>query len=232
MKRFLLLILGFAGSMLMVWALQESVKNTLTKEAFASVQAPQMPTGITLPVTVPGTSLVAQEISAYEGPFLEDVSGREVVNIAALHIYNTGEREVRYACITLQTEKDSYVFYGEHIPVGATVVLLEIHAGVYQQSPIKDCSGWQETTDQKQVDGLIITDKDNGTLVVTNTTGRTLYNLRLYYKSWLSPPGVYMGGISHCVTIPVLAPGQTEMVCPDRYATGYSKVVSVVEDPS
>ncbi len=218
--------------MLMVWALQESVQSTLTKEAFASAQVPPTPAGITLPVTVPGTTLLAKQLSAYEGPFLEDGSGREVVNIAALHIYNTGDREVRNACITLQTEKDSYVFYGEHIPVGASVVLLEIHAGAYQQSAIKDCSGWQETTDQKQVEGLFITDKDNGTLVVTNTSDRTLHNLRLYYKSWLSPPDVYMGGITHCVTIPMLTPGQTEMLCPDRYATGYSKVVSVVEDPS
>lgn len=215
--------------MLMVWALRESVHRMLTKEVFSSNYTPQ--TEIQLPVMVPDTTLLAQQISSYEGPFLEDSYGQEVVNIAALHVYNTGELEVLNACITLQMEHGSYIFYGGHIPPGETVVLLEMNAGVYRKSVIKDCSGWQETTEQKQVEGLSISDKDNGTLVVTNTTDQPLHNLCLYYKCWLSPPDVYMGGLTYSVTIPLLAPGQTQMLCPDRYATGYSKVVSVVADP-
>lgn len=225
----MLLILGIAGSLLMAWVLWEVAQNDLTKETFAPDQV--TPNGFNLPLTIPGTTLQLKEISAYEGPFLEDGSGQEVVNIAALHVYNTGEREVRNACITLQLENDDYVFYGEHIPPGATVVLLEMHTAAYQKGSITDYSGWQETTEQEQLTGLHITDKDNGTLIVTNTSNQTLRNVCLYYKSWLSPPDVYMGGITYSVMIPLLAPGQTEMLCPDHYATGYSKVVSVVATP-
>ncbi len=225
----MLLILGIAGSLLVVWALQKVVQNTLTKETFVPVQV--TPNGFILPMTIPGTTLQAIEVSAYEGPFLEEDYGQEVVNIAALHVYNTGEREVRSAGITLQTEKGSFVFYGEYFPPGETVVLLEIHASLYEKATITDCTGWQEISDQAQVEGLIITDKDNGTLVVTNTTDKTLHNLHLYYKAWLSPPDIYMGGVTHSVSVPVLAPGQTEMLCPDRYATGFSKVVSAYADP-
>ena len=227
----MLLVLGIAGSLFMMWMLQESVQRTRTKEALAQEQVHSQHNEITFPVTVPGTALLAEQLSAYEGPFLEDGSGQEVIDVAALHIYNTGEREVHNACITLQMETGSYVFYGDHIPPGATVVLLEMRARAYQQGAIKNCSGWQAISDVAQQEGILITDKDNGTLVVTNTTDKTLYNLHLYYKSWLSPPDVYMGGITYSVTVPLLAPGQTEMLCPDRYATGYSKVVSVTTDP-
>ena len=215
----------------MAWTLQQSVQKTMSREVFVPQQITQSPNGFYLPVTIPGTTLQATEISAYEGPFLEDGSTQEVVDIAALHIYNTGEQEVLNACITLQMENTSYVFYGSHIPAGATVVLLERNACAYSRAAIKACSGWQEISDQKQVEGLSITDKDNGTLIVTNTTDKTLYHLHVYYKAWLSPPDFYMGGITYSVTIPQLAPGQTEMLCPDHYATGYSKVVSVVTVP-
>lgn len=227
----MLLLFGITGSLLMAWALQRSVQNTLTREVFVPEPVLQTPNGFDLPVTIPGTTLQAMEISAYEGPFLEDGYGQEVVNIAALHVYNTGQQEVLNACVTLQMEDTAYVFYGGHIPPGATVVFLERNARAYRQSAVKDCSGWQEISHQKQVEGLSITDKDNGTLIVTNTTDKTLYNLCLYYKAWLSPPDVYMGGITHSIIIPQLAPDQTEMLCPDRYATGYSKVVSAVADP-
>ncbi len=227
----MLLIFGVTGSLLTVWALQKSVQSTLIGEALAPEQVSTRAADIILPASVPGTTLLAQQLSAYEGPFLEDGSGREVVDVAALHILNTGDQEILNACITLQTEKGSYVFYGEHIPPGVTVVLLEINAAAYRQCAIKACSGWQETLDAAQQEGLRITDKDNGTLVVTNTTDQTLHNLRLYYKSWLSPPDVYMGGITYSIAIPQLGPGQTEMLCPDRYATGYSRVVSVIADP-
>ena len=215
----------------MVWVLQMSVRNAPTVEVFVPEYTSQTPNGFCLPAIIPGTTLQATEISAYEGPFLEDDYGQEVVDIAALHIYNSGELEVLNTGITIQMENTDYVFYGGHIPPGATVVLLEINAAVYQKGTVKACAGWQETTDQKQVEGLQISDKDNGTLVVTNTTDKTLYNLRLYYKCWLSPPDIFMGGQTYSVTIPQLAPGQTQMLCPDRYATGYSKVVSVVSDP-
>ena len=90
--------------------------------------------------------------------------------MAALHVYNTGEKEISRTCITLQTDYGRYVFYGRHLPPNATVVLLEMDCVAYQRGRINDCSGWQEISEQPQVEGLTITDQDNGTLIVTNTT--------------------------------------------------------------
>lgn len=215
----------------MALLLAKSVQSAHTKDVFMPTHQPQSSARVELPVSVPGTSLQAQSISVYEGPFLEDESGREVVDVAALHIYNTGKQEILSACITVQYEDESYVFYGEHIPPEATVVLLEMDAKAYRQEAITDCSGWQELSDRTQQQGILITDQDYGTLVVTNTTDQALRNISLYYKNWLSPPDVYIGGITYSASILQLAPGQTRMLLPDHYATGYSKVVSVTADP-
>ena len=231
-RRLLLLFFGIVGSVLMVWFLQKSVNNTPVKEVFATESVHQTSDGFGLPFTIPGTTLQATEMSAYDGPFLEDGSGREVVNVAALHVYNNGEKEIRRACIILQTDHGRYVFYGRHLPPKATVVLLEMDCVAYQKGRINDCSGWQELSEQPPIEGIAITDRDNGTLIVTNTTDVHLQNLQLFYKAWLSPPDVYVGGITYSVTIPHLAPGQTELLFPDRYATGYSKVVSVIAEES
>lgn len=66
-----------------------------------------------------------------------------------------------------------------------------------------------------------------GTVLVSNSADRTLYDVQLYYKSWLSPPDVYMGGITYAAGIPVLLPGQTVCLYPPHYAAGYTKVLFV-----
>ena len=79
------------------------------------------------------------------------------------------------------------------------------------------------TTQEK----IAVADRAMGTLVVTNISQEPVENVRIYYKAWLSPPDVYMGGKSYVITIPALQPGQTEFLYPDHYACGFSKVVSV-----
>jgi hypothetical protein len=75
-----------------------------------------------------------------------------------------------------------------------------------------------------------ITDQAMGTIVVTNVSDKVLRNVCIYYKSWLSPPDVYMGGITYMEQVPVLMPGQTQYRYPRHYASGYSRVVSVTSE--
>lgn len=186
---------------------------------------------IQLPYAVPGTTLIAEKISGYDGPFFEDGTDKEVVNICALHVKNVGIKEVRNAAIFLSREDAGLAFYAEHIPPGATVVLLEITAAPFYEGSFAACTGSQMiTTDNGVLQEIAITDKSLGTLIVTNISDQPLYNLNLYYKAWLSPPDVYVGGISYSVQLPLLMPGQTAYLYPNHYASGYSKVVSATAD--
>ncbi len=184
---------------------------------------------IQLPVAVQGTTLIAQRMATYDGPYLEDGSDREVVNIAALVVYNTGSREVLKAEITLSWGDLQFAFYGENIPSGETVLLLEKNCRSCIQTNFTDCAGWQITAEQNREPSayLQINDSAMGAVTVTNITKETLRDVRMYYKSWLSPPDIYVGGISRQMSIPVLLPGECVTLYPPHYACNYTKIVSV-----
>lgn len=235
MRRFILLAFGIVGGVLAAGVLCISAEEVLkppTAIAGDSVEELANKTdGIVLPVNVPGTVLTAQKLSAYEGPFLEDGTDREVVNVAALHIYNGSSKVILKAHIELQWEDGIYVFEGDHIPPKSTVVVLEQNAAAFRRGNFRACRGWQETQQNQGVQSLIsVTDMAMGTVVVTNMTDSTFRDVCIYYKSWLSPPDIYIGGITYMVQVPILLPGQTKYLYPSHYASGYSKVVSVTRE--
>ena len=234
-----MLVLGFAGSVLsavmlyfsacgMLITMKETVLNIFPTRHYLS----EIQETLEFPVSVPGTTLIAQRISSYDGPFLEDGSDREVVNIAALQVYNGGDRDILRAHIVLFCGDTSLSFYGEYIPAGVTVVLLERSAGAYRSEGFLGCSGWQETdnTAQSIHREVSVGDLAMGTVVVSNPTDKIFRNVHVYYKSFLSSPEVYVGGITYMVEIPQLLPGQTQYLYPYHYAAGYSKVVAVTAD--
>ena len=182
-----------------------------------------------MPEMIQGTTLLAERLTIYEGPFLEDGSDREVADVAALIVRNVGDHEIERCGIGLYFNEVCYTFYGERIPPDATVLLLEYGGMLYRTDSITSCSGWQVTASNKQdlSDFLKIEERAMGTIVVTNTTNRILNDICIYYKTWLSPPDIYVGGIAYSVEIPKLMPGQSEYLYPYHYAYGYSKVVSL-----
>ena len=236
-RRWILLVFGVIGGMLAATALYISAESSMAistvNTEIPTFSITEMPkNGITLPAAIPGTALIAQRISAYDGPFLEDKSDREVVGIAALLVYNGGSREIALAQVTLQYGDNTYGFIGENIPAAGLVVLLEQDAKPYRSDEPDNCIGWQivSDTDSRSCDLIAVTDVGMGSFLVTNLSERLLNNVCIYYKSWLSPPDIYVGGISYCVTIPQLLPGQKMHIDPEHYAVGYSKVVSVTAE--
>ncbi len=228
-----MLALGVLGSVVTASALYASAEAGLTQiivsdNTFRQESIAVLTEKVTLPAAISGTDLVAQKLSAYEGPFLEDGTDREVVDVAALQVYNSGNAEIRKTRIALFWSDGFYIFEADHIPPGGTVVILEKSGSKYRQGNFIKCNGWQEQGKENDVSKAIsVTDMALGTVVVNNLTDETLRNVCVYYKAWLSPPDVYMGGITYMVQIPVLLPGQSKYLYPYHYAVGYSKVVSV-----
>ena len=226
-------VLGILGSIVTASGLYFSAEEDLgqlldERHTVKQVDAIGLSEGISLPIAISNTNLIAKELSAYEGPFLEDGTDREVVNVAALHVYNGGTTEIHKARISLFWSDGFYVFEADHIPAGETVVILEKSGSLYRQGNYIQCNGWQELSQGEDVSKEIsVTDMALGTMVVNNLTDETLRNVCVYYKTWLAPPNIYVGGITYMVQIPVLLPGQSKHLYPYHYAAGYSKVVAV-----
>ena len=185
-----------------------------------------------LPKLIQGTSLYADRLVIYEGPFLEDGSNREVTDVAALIVRNVGENEIISCGIEVCFEEASYYFCGKRIPPGATVLMIERRGELFRLDPVISCVGWQITEDDKQEAAELVTIEERamGTLVVTNLSNRILNEIYIFYKNWLSPPDILVGGIVYSVIIPKLLPGQTEILHPYHFVSGYSKIVSVVSE--
>ncbi len=185
-----------------------------------------------MPEMIQGTTLLAERLTLYERPFWEAGSDSEGAEIAALVVRNVGNSEIERCGIELYLNEVCYTFYGERIPPNAAVLLLECGGMLYRTDTITACSGWQITASNKQdlSDFLKIEERAMGTIVVTNTTNRILNDICIYYKTWLSPPDIYVGGIAYSVEITKLMPGQSEYLYPYHFAYGYSKIVSLTAE--
>ncbi len=182
-----------------------------------------------LPRPITGTTLIAERLAAYDGPFLEDGSGDEVTNIAALVVRNTGAYGVSSAHITLQWDSGAYLFFADMIPAGESVLLLELSRREYEQRSWTCCVGFQQQDLSDWSAGSKITVKEEGigTLLITNEEAVPVENIKLFYKSYLSPPGIFVGGITYSAEIRRLEPGETTQISPEFFVNGFTKIIRI-----
>ena len=235
MGRIVVLLLSFGLSCLLVTGLLDLTEGILPDAPGASAAqstADSAGTGLqegdetlVLPAQVPGTSLIAERLVCYEGPFMEDGSDGPVVNTAALVIRNAGHSAIRAASVTLERAGERYVFDLTYLLPGMSVMVQEASAVPYFRDGITAITGWAQTMEESPgaLSGLELVPLDMGSLSVTNRTGEMLENILLLHKNYL-PDGTFVGGITYETPIAALAPGQTQIIFPEHYAQGYSKI--------
>lgn len=171
------------------------------------------------------TSLVIENLCAYDGNFVEDDSGREVQDVAAIVIRNTGDTAVPFACVTVYTEKCRYAFEAYMIPPKSSLLVPEINAQKLTQTNVIRTFGWTTVQRQNSPKRLSIEEVGMSSLRVTNRSGSKIKDLTLYHKTYIPEEGFYMGGKAFKTHISYIAPGESVIVHPSNYASGYSKVI-------
>ena len=239
LKRLLLPILGILGWLVPASVLYFTASDPPTVTAMPPVLQGQTPetegkepaeVKLSLPVLIQGTTLIAENITVYDGPYLEDGTNREVFSVPVLQVHNAGEATILRTCIELRYGDRCFAFRGEWIPPGVSVALLECSGNRDTEKHFSSCRGWQETVTSEclPVDALSVREYGMGTLEVTNHAAEPMKNIQIIYKCWLSPPGIYVGGIAYRTLITELKPGETVYIDPEKYVCGYSKVVCAV----
>lgn len=187
-------------------------------------EAPQAE--ITVPFSIEGTSLIAEKIVSYDGPFLEDGSGDEVFGVSTLVVKNTGTTGVEHARITLVVDDGFLEFDINKLPAGATVAVLEKNRAKYRSYSLYRGYGEQSLLNEGWGDWpVLIEPYDLGSFLITNNTENTLRNININYKNYL--PGIYVGGIAYHISYPFLQPGQSVVLYPEHYVSGYSTIVYI-----
>lgn len=234
-RRVGLLLLGLLGSTLVGWQLVKGAGPA------AALPAEEKPIELVqqqiiiekerleFPYAIPGTTLVAQYLAVYEGPYLEDGSGEDVVDAAALVLRNTAPVGIDQARVELHWPQGSYVFELDTLPAEKTLVVLERNKQKYAKHEFTGCVGTQSTGSGDWTGYRYVTLEETGlaTVKVTNISDTDLQDIRLQYKSFLSPPDVLVGGVTYSVGIPQLAAGESVEVTPFRYVRGYSRFVRI-----
>lgn len=181
------------------------------------------------PYAIDGTALVVQNISSYDGIFLEDGSDGQVTGVAAMVVENTGDTNVEYAAITINCNGEILEFDASDIPAGATIVVQEKNKTAYQSGTYADCSAvvaemgeFEMSADQVKVE-----ETENGSLLVTNLTDEEIPCVRIFYKFYMEEEEAYVGGITYTAKLTGLSAGGSQTVSPSHYAAGSSRVMMV-----
>lgn len=181
------------------------------------------------PYAIEGTELTVQNISSYDGIFLEDGSDGEVTGVAAMVVENTGDTNVEYAAITISCNGETLEFDASDLPAGATVVVQEKNKTPYQSGTYTDCSAvvaemgdFEMAEDQVKVE-----ETENGSLLVTNLTDEEIPCVRIFYKFYMEDEETYVGGITYTAKLTGLSTGASQTVTPSHYAAGNSRIMMV-----
>ena len=189
-----------------------------------------LPQTVQLPYKIPGTTLLVHKLASYDGPYLEDGSNDEVQNVAALTVQNVGAYGLETAKITMAQGDDTYCFEGEILPPGETVLILEKDRKPFiLQNSWTACRGEQVASkgDWTAYRSILVKPTAPGQLTVTNISAETVTDVILYYKDYLAPPGILIGGITYRTCVDTLRPGESVTISPWHYIWDQSTVIRI-----
>ena len=191
------------------------------------VAVPEVPQYLTFPYAIPDTPLVIDGIKSYDGIFLEDGSDTPISGVASLILRNTGSQCVDYAEIQLTGTLNTMHFTLSGLQAGASMVVLEAGKTPAVQQNYLQAAADAALTDHFELsaDALKIEETADGQLQVTNLTAADIPCVRVFYKFYMAPENVYVGGITYVVKIDDLKAGASAQVAPSHYAVGSSRVV-------
>ena len=225
----ILLQLGGSGvalclTLLLIGSVRQAAGTQVTQLQLPPTDAPS----VTIPSKIAGTALVLESLAPYDGNFVEDGIGRQVSNVACIVVRNTGEAAI-WLEVVVETEHETLTFHGNTVPAGSMVMILEKDAKKYPTGQLRACRGQVVLGEGLWMDEaqLEFADVDMGTVAVTNLTDGPMENVRVYYKTYHSDVGIFLGGVTYCTTIEYLPPGETVLIEPSHYARGYSRIVRV-----
>ncbi len=218
MRRVMLLVLGICGSIGAAALLCCSVAaGQVIKNTGASLK---------LPFRIEGTPLVVVDRVCYDGPFGENGSDREVVNVAAVLIRNTQQVTVASAEVVLTQCNGLQKYRFTMLPPGGVLLVPECDGQTYNTESYIG-SACTFSMGEMQEFGCVAQITSGDRIAVTNTSTNVVKLLTVYYKTYDPQMGMYLGGITYQATAENIQPGEQRIVDAYHVAYGYTKVVGV-----
>lgn len=169
--------------------------------------------------------IVCLEYSRYSNG-LSPETDQPATNVAAMLIHNSTKEFLEYATIEARVGQETGTFYVTGLPPGAMAWVLEktgmtiVEGETFEALPCEDY--------YFNPDAVMSTDKlsvraNGNILTVTNTSGKTLKNVSVYYKT-VQEDGIYLGGRGFLLVFGDLPPGASATKEASHYGAA-SKIV-------
>ena len=109
------------------------------------------------------------------------------------------------------------------------MLVLAMGRGAYTADAITNCRILGIRWDDFESAPVKVQPYAQNVLEVTNQSPEPLEGGKIRYKWYMEEYGIYFGGITHGVQIPLLKPGESCLLYPENYGSETSRVVAVVE---
>ena len=201
-----------------------------TKNTDQDTKVPTLPIpAITFPYKDDATGILVEQLSNYNGYYIEDGKDEPVSNVAAIVVTNRSKSDLSFLGIGIAQNGNDLAFSGSQIPAGATVIILEQRKKPYDGNPCYSCTA---TVTQQALnlneDKIRISPKNDDTFVVTNISGETLSSVNVQFKNYLPSDHVYVGGITYNVTLSDFEADTEVEVTSAHYDLRYTKFVTTM----
>ena len=182
---------------------------------------------VEFPCVLRETGLILQNLARYDGLFPETEEEQEVVDAAALMVYNPGTQWVRSVKILLRQGGQDYLFEITYLPPNSSVLVVEKSAQRYSEAPVESCHCLSFSSPEESLlpSEIGITDTQWG-FAVENKTEREIPHLMVYYKQYIADGDFYLGGYTYQKELTDLVSGEGRELEAYRYVPGYSRVVA------
>ena len=129
--------------------------------------------------------ITAENVSPYEGKYLENGDVETVSGIYAMKFTNTGDRTIQSAQLVFSDGVKELSFCLEMLPAGKSVIVAEQNklSVASEQLQYVDGTVTYLEGDLENMDCIQVTDNKDGTVQVKNVTDEILPLVRVFYRS-------------------------------------------------
>ncbi|MBE6960652.1 MAG: hypothetical protein E7448_08045 [Ruminococcaceae bacterium] len=226
---FLLILLLGALGLLFFPKERQHVPITPRRSQPMIEDAPTEAAGVSLPYEPEEWDLIVEELISYDGPYIEDGTNAPVSDVAGVILHNAGDRGISFAVLALEQGNGTTYFTVTWLPPGERVLVLAMQRAAYSAEPITDCRVLGIRWDAFVSAPVSVQICPDGALEIRNLTIGYQEEVCLRIKQYWQEEGMYFGGITQCVKLPVLIPEEICVIYPEDFSPENAKIVAKVK---
>ncbi len=183
---------------------------------------------LVFPLEMEDSTLVAEKMVCYQGPFWEDGSGQKVENVTGLMLYNPTDRLIEFGAFALEQAGKTLYFFVHHLPPKSRCLVLEKNRQSCDIEEITQCRElcirWSEQNlSREQIDYVGL----GPMMTIVNRDPRELSHVVVRYKRYVPDGDYYLGGTVFSVHLFSLRTEERRTVQPEHYETTDARIVGI-----